>query len=265
MPKASFRIRFRAAVCTGLLCASCTGCIIVPVRVPTKTVSVTGVVGKKLDLSFIKAGITNREEIEQKLSSVDTGVKDGNLFVGRWAESSWGVAWAAGGGYAAAGGWNRSWTTHNLFVDFDEKGVVLRSSLVPDQNVVNTLSDRISKAPIRPLDLSVPIRIPVEYIRADKSFLGTLILSENDFTFLEDRDVGAKVAYDFKTPPQNLGHLSLGSWATSNSSHPENMPVSIFFKQRTPVGDKLVAKMDLRTTMILLEYIRQTQSASSLK
>src|SRR5208282_5493224 len=201
--KVNLRIRLIAAVRIVLLYACCSGCITVPVRVPTKTISVSGETGKKLDLGFIKAGATTREEIVQKLGWVDTGVKHDNLFVGRWAESSWGVAWAAGGGYSAAGGWNRAWTTHNLVLDFDEKGVVQQSSLVPDKDVIKTLSERISKDPLRSLDLSVPIKAPVEYIRSGKHFLGTLILSKDDFRFLEDRETGSKVAYDFKTPPEN--------------------------------------------------------------
>lgn len=265
MPKTSLRIRFSTSVWTGLLCVCCAGCIIVPVRVQTKTISVSGVAGKKLDLGFIKAGATRREEVEQKLGWVDTGVKDDNFFVGRWAESSWGAAWAAGGGYSAAGGWNRAWTTHNLIVDFDDNGVVLQTSQLPDKDVIEAFSERISKEPVHPLDLSVPIRVPVEYFRSGKSFPGTLILSKDDFSFLEDREMGSKVAYDFKTQPENLVHLKLGNWVTSNSSHPENMPVTINFKRRTPVGSKFVAQMDLPATMILLKYIRQTQSGSSLK
>jgi len=265
MAKTSLRIRLAAGVWTALVCACCSGCITVPVRVPTKTISVSGETGKKLDLGFIKAGATTREEIVQKLGWVDTGVKDDNLFVGRWAESSWGVAWAAGGGYSAAGGWNRAWTTHNLILDFDEKGLVQQMSIVPDKEVIKTLSERISKDPLHSLDLSVPIKAPVEYIRAGKHFLGTLILSKDDFRFLEDREMGSKVAYDFKTPPENVSHLSLGSWVASNSSHPENVVVTIHFRRRTAVGSKLVSRVDVPTTMILLKYIQQTQSDSPFK
>jgi hypothetical protein len=72
--------------------------------VPTKTISVSGATGKKLDLEFIKVGATTREEVGQKLGWVDAGIKDDKLFLGHWADSSWVVAWAAGGGYSAAGG-----------------------------------------------------------------------------------------------------------------------------------------------------------------
>jgi hypothetical protein len=259
MAKTSLRIRVVAAAWSALLCACCSGCITVPVRVPTKTISVSGETGKKLDLEFLKVGATTREDVGQKLGWVDTGIKDDKLFVGRWAESSWGVAWAAGGGYSAAGGWNRAWTTHNLVLDFDVKGVVQHVSLVPDKHVIETLSERISRNPSPSLDLSVPVKAPVEYIRSGKHFLGTLILSKDDFGFLEDRETGSRVAYDFRTPPENVSHLSLGSWVASNSSHPENVVVTIHFRRKTAVGSKLVARVDVPTTVILLEYIRQTQ------
>jgi hypothetical protein len=264
MTKTSLRIRLIAGIGIALLCASCSGCI-VPMRVPTKTISVSGETGKKLDLEFLKIGTTTREDVGQKLGWVDTGIKDDKLFVGRWAQSSWGVAWAAGGGYSAAGGWNRAWTTHNLVLAFDEKGVVEQMSLVPDKDIMHTLSERIAEDPGRSLDLSVPIESPIEYIHSGKHFLGTLVLSKDDLRFLEDRDKGSKVAYDFKTSPGNISHLSLGSWIASDSAHPENVVVAIHFRQKTAVGSKLPARMDLPTMMTLSKYIRQTQSSSSFK
>jgi len=264
MAKASPRIRLTAVVWTALLCAFCSGCI-VPVRVPTKSISVSGATGKRIDLGFIKPGVTTREEIAQKLDWIDTGVKDENIYVGRWAESSWGVAWAVAGGYSGSAGWNRAWTIHNLLIDFDEKGVALQTSDLHDKELLKKLSERVSNDPSHPLDLSTPIRASVEYIRSDKHFLGTLILSKEDFRFIEDRETGSKVAYDFKTPPDNVSELSLGTWGSSYTSHPEYMDLTIHFKRRTAVGSKLLARADLPTTMILLKYIRQAQSGSSSK
>lgn len=126
MAKASPRMRLIAVAWTALLCAFCSGCI-VPVRVPTKSISVSGATRKRIDLGFIKPGVTTREEIAQKLDWIDTGVKDENIYVGRWAESSWGVAWAVAGEYNGSAGWNRAWTIHNLLIDFDEKGVALQT------------------------------------------------------------------------------------------------------------------------------------------
>ena len=109
------------------------------------------------------------------------------------------------------------------------------------------------------------IQAPVEYIRSGKHFLGTLVLSKDDLRFLEDRDKGSKVAYDFKTSPGNVRQLSMGSWVAKDSSYPENVVVTIHFRQKTAIGSKLTARVDLPTTMMLLKYIRQTQSGSSFK
>jgi hypothetical protein len=249
------RIRFPRVAWIALLCVSWSGCAVVPVRVPTKIRNISGELGKKLDLDFIRVGTTRREEVGQKLGWVDTGVKDDGLFLGRWADSSWGVAWAVSGYTSAVGGWNRKWTTHNLVLDFDEKGVVQQMSFVPDEDILRTLSERVSKNSSRSLDLSTPIEVPVEYIRSHKHFLGTLSLGKDSFKFLADRETGAKEAYDFKTSPQNLNHPNMGHWVASDSLHPGNVVVTIHFKQKTSVGSKFDVRVDLPTTMILIRYI----------
>jgi hypothetical protein len=220
--------------------------------------------GKKLDLDFIQVGTTTREEVGQKLGWIDTGLRDDRLFVGRWADSSWGVAWAAGGPYAAAGGWNRVWKTHNLVLDFDEKGVVQQMSFVPDKDILRTLSARVSQEPNHSLDLSTPIEVPVEYIRQGKRFLGTLILGRDTLQFLEEP--GVKESYDFRTSPENMSHLSMGHRVVSDSldPHPGNVVVTIHFKQSTSVGSKMNVRVDLPTTMTIVKYIAQTQPRSAL-
>jgi hypothetical protein len=265
MAEAGLRIRLMAATGSALLCAFWAGCIAVPLRVPTKTISVSGATGKAIHLEFLKAGTTTREEVGQNLGWIDTGVNDDRLFVGRWAQSSWGVAWAAGGGYSATGGWSRSWKTHNLIVDFDENDLVQRMWLVPDKDVINTLSEWVVANPSPPLDLSAPIETPIEYIRSGRHFLGTLVLNHDDLRFVEDRDKGSKVAYDFKTSPENIRHLSLGNWLAADVGHPENVVVTIHFRRKTAVGSKLAARMDMPTMLILIKYIQQTQSDSSIK
>lgn len=274
MSKIGPRIRFIRLAWIALLCAFCCGCLAVPIRVPTKTRNISGATGKKLDLNFIKVGTTTREEVGQKLGWIDTGLKEDRIFIGRWADSSWGVAWAAGGGYSAEAGWSRAWTTHNLVLDFDEKGVVQQMSFFPDKDLLMAISARASKDLSHSLDLSTPREVPVEYIRpgkptdivspGGKHFLGTLILGRDAFAFLQDRQTGAKEAYDFKTTPENISHLSMGHWVASDSLHPENVVVTIHFKQKTSVGSKINVQVDVPTTMILIKYIAQTQSGSAL-
>jgi hypothetical protein len=263
MSRTGFCIRFISSVSVALLCACLFGCV-VPLRVPPKSKSVSGQTEKKLDLEFIKLGTTTREEIDQKLGWVNVGLKDDRIFLGRWADSSWGVAWAASYCSGCAG-WNRKWTIHNLVLYLDEKGIVQQKSLILDEEIISTLSELILRDPGRSLNLSAPIELPVEYVRFNKHIAGTLLLGNEDFVFLGDRKAGSKLAYDFKTSPQNISHLRMGKRAASDSENPENVGVMIYFKQRISVGNKITVQMNLPETMTLLIYTLQTKPNSSSK
>ncbi len=56
--------------------------------------------------------------------------------------------------------------------------------------------------------------------------------------------------HDIKTPPGNIRQLSMGSWIASESSHLENVVVTIHFRRKTAVGSKLAARVDSPTTMM---------------
>jgi len=140
-------------------------------RAPTKTRTPEGTeLRRTVDLGFLQAGKTTRQEVETALAWIAadaaTDIRDDRFFLGRWAESDWGVAWAAGGYYAAAGGWNRYWKLHNLVIDFDECGVVRQITQIPNEELFRVLRERVRRDPGHPLDLSAAIEIPVEYLRA---------------------------------------------------------------------------------------------------
>jgi len=258
MSRTGFCIRFISSVSVALLCAGLFGCV-VPLRVPPKSKGASGQTGEKLDLEFIELGTTTREEIDQKLGWVNVGLKDDRIFLGRWADSSWGVAWAASYCSGCAG-WNRKWTVHNLVLYLDEKGIVQQKFLIPDTEIINTLSVLTLRDPGRSLDLSVPIELPVEYVRPTEHIAGRLVLSKDEFTFL-----APKLAYAFRTSPQNIRHLRMGKRAASDSGNPENVCVKIHFKQDIPVGNHMTVQMKLPATMTLLIYTQQIQSNSSSK
>lgn len=280
MSKISSRIQFIRVAWTAFLCAFFCGCAAVPMRVPTKTRNVSGEVGKKLDLDFIQVGSTTREEVGQKLGWIDTGVKGDRLFLGRWADSSWGVAWAVTGYTSAVGGWNREWTTHTLVLDFDEKGVVRQMSVVPDKDILGALSKRVSEDSSGSLDLSTPIKLPVEYVRSSKRFTGTLVLGRDAFVFLQERETNSKEVYDFRISPGSISHLSMGHGVPLEglvssecrtctgtilpSVSPGNVVVTIHFKRSSSVGSKMNVRVDLPAMMVLIKYVAQTPSGSAL-
>lgn len=267
--KTSSQIRVVRLTLAALLCVFSVGCA-VPLRAPTKTRSVSGEkAGKKIDLDFIKVGVTGREEVVQKLGWIDTGVKNDRFFLGRWASSSWGVLWAAGGEYAAAGGWNRSWSVHNLLLDFDEKGVVRHVSYVRDKDLLEALSTRAAQDWSGSLNLSTPIEVPVAYVCCGKQFPGTLTLGRDAFQFLLDRETGANELYDFKTSPENISQLSVAGPLARDprpaerwTPHPERLLMTIHFKRKTPVGQKMSVQVDIPAMMTLIKYIAQTRPGS---
>src|SRR5258708_8024787 len=112
----------------------CQGCVVVPVGAPTHT---NGLAGKmeKVNLDFLQAGKTTRQEVTEKLGETDTSVKENRLFLGRWSSSKWGVFWAAGGGYNAVGGWNRTWARHNVLISFDDQAIVQEFRKVADEDL----------------------------------------------------------------------------------------------------------------------------------
>ena len=264
MSNYGFRIRLTRVVMIALTYVWCAGCIVVPVRVPTKTISVSGATGKKLDLDFIKVGSTSHEEVLQKLGWVDAGIKNDKLFVGRWADSAWGVAWVAGGGYSGTAGWNRSWTTHDLILDFNDQGITEGMSFVSDKDIGRMLDRQLSKHPSGPLDPATPIILSVEYVRSGTHVPGILTLGRDDLKFLQKGGVDSKVAFDFKTLPANLSHLTTGNTVASHSSHPEYVVVTVHFKQKTPVGRKFTVQVDLPTTATLLQYLRYASGSSAV-
>ena len=77
---------------------------------------------KQLDLAFLDASGTQRQEVLSRLSSVDTSYANPRLFWGRWSDSKWGYWWFMAGGTSAAGDAKRIWHVHNLLVSFDENG-----------------------------------------------------------------------------------------------------------------------------------------------
>jgi hypothetical protein len=239
-------IRFLAGLFAACLLVGC----MVPMRVPSKTRTPGGELKQKVDLSFIATGVTTREEVSQKLGWVDTGVSDKYFFFGRWADSSWGVAWAAGGYGAGAAGWNRKWTFHNLLLDYDEKGVVQRVSSFPDKEILQVLGERVREPGEPSADQSA--EVSVEYVRGPRKFPGAVVLAGPALSFVADRQTKPKERYDFTTSAANLSHLSLSGMV---KEHPEKLTLVIHFREKTPVGRKFLVCVDMRGALALARYV----------
>src|SRR5258708_4766851 len=90
--KTGFRRRAMVAVRVALIAVAiflCQGCLVMPVRAPTRTNGNSGAM-EKISLDFLHSGKTTKDEVTTKLGGTDTGIRDKQFFVGRWATSHWG-------------------------------------------------------------------------------------------------------------------------------------------------------------------------------
>jgi hypothetical protein len=236
------------ALCLALLCS---GCILVPVRVPTKTRTASAELKRKADVSFIQVGVTTRDEVQQNLGWIDTGL-DGPLFLGRWAQSSWGVVWGVGGYAGAAAGWQRGWTLHNLLIDFDDQGVVRQISTFPGQEILEVLASRFPPDAGHPAEPGKPVDVPVEYLRGGQKYSGTLSVGGETLAFHGDPQARAGQAFDFHTPAANVIRLSPGQAASSTPGHLEKLALTIHFREKTTVGRKFNMRVDMHGAVELV-------------
>jgi hypothetical protein len=249
-----------AALWAALVTASlfCQGCLVLPVRAPTRTNGYSGSM-EKINLDFIQAGKTTREEVTAKLGGTDTGIEDKQIFLGRWASSKWGVLWMVSDlSTNAAGGFERGWARHNVLIGFDDKDVVQQYRQFPDGELVKQLSAWVAQGQGQPLDLSAPIEVPVEHRHASgRDFSGTFILGNDSFAF---REYGAGKR-DFKISPKQLKGLGSTSVGPGDNSDPRYMNQTIHFTEKTKVGGKMTIRVDVPTVLILVKYLAQTRSS----
>jgi hypothetical protein len=267
--QALLKIRLTRMLPLLFVCAVCSGCLALPMRAPTKTRTSEGKELKRtVDLGFLQAGKTTREDVESALAWIATDIRDDRFILGRWAESNWGVAWAAGGYYAGAGGWNRYWKVHNLVIDFDERGVVQQITQIPNEELFQVLIERVRRDPSHPLDLSVAIEIPVEYVRTGQTFPGKLVLGRDSFAFVRQQDAKKKKnktePFEFQAAPDNIRSLLTVNHGKTESNQPQFWAVRIEFKRAVGVGvgKRMDVKIDLPATLTLIRFVAQMQSGS---
>lgn len=127
--------KLSACFLLGLLCAGCAG--VVPVS--KRTVSPQGPQKEAMDLSFLRAGQTNRQEVIEKLKPFDTGYRSDRFFLARRAFSSKYEFGFIGGPGAVVGATGRDWDNATLLVEFDDKGIVRHAEVFPDDDLVSKL------------------------------------------------------------------------------------------------------------------------------
>lgn len=115
-------------------------CIVIPTKMPTKVRGIAGVDLPKdaIRVDHIQIGVSTREDVKRELAVVDTNLDHPRLFWGRWVSSSFGVIagmmWGFGPGEQADGS-SRHWHTFDLFVTFNDHGLVTAKKVIQDSNV----------------------------------------------------------------------------------------------------------------------------------
>jgi hypothetical protein len=250
--------KIRWVAVAALAFSFCQGCLVLPVRAPTKTSGASGETAK-VQMNFIEAGKTTREEVLRKLGGTESAIEGDTYFVGRWTSSSWGVLWMVTGNNTADGGWNRHWETRNVLVEFDEMGLVKEYRVFPDSQLLKEFSALVAKGPKRPLDLSKPMEIPVEHfsLRREINSSGTIILENDSFEFREADGAGK---HSFKISPNQIRDFSLAPMAEGNHPDPHYVKQSIHFSGKTRVGSRITLSVDVPTVLLLVKYLAQTRS-----
>src|SRR5216683_5389243 len=207
--------------------SGCAGATRLPMR--AKGPAGDALQNNKLDLAFLDAPGTQREEVVSRLSSVDTSYSNPRLFWGRWSESKWGYWWFIAGNYSAEGDAKCIWHIHNLLVSFDEDGIVRKKELFnDDKSLWVELHNRLADAP--PLDLTQPIQIEV----LGPGRLQMITLGKDSVQF----DLPKAKAIHFQVSPQaivRISHGLLGAQANrAVTCH------TLHLTEKSPVGKKIL-------------------------
>jgi hypothetical protein len=119
---------------------------------------------KKTDLSFLKRGITTRQEVQEKLGWADTGIPSDRLFVARWMLSSEGrLRPYKLSEDQAERVYPDKWKSKSVLARFDSNGILLDFAVVDAAHFIRTLGNWLVAMQLPPLDLSHPVEIAMGY------------------------------------------------------------------------------------------------------
>lgn len=134
------------------------GCVIVPMKLPTRLEESVG--GRKMTLPMgaIVPGTTTREEIGQRFGAiaVDSGVP--GLYWGRFQKSTWGLGFGTLLPAPYVGG-GRVWRVANLLVTFDDHDRVRSFAVAREEELQARLAGAVAAVGAPPLRLSEALEV----------------------------------------------------------------------------------------------------------
>ena len=232
------------------------GCLAAPMRVPTHT---QGPSGKhaNTDLSFLHVGSTTRAEVLQQLGWADSKLKNDRLFLARWRDSKWVVAWAVGGGYSGTRGAPRLWHTHNLTVEFDEKDLVTAYHVVGDDALAKELLASLERTKTPGLDFSSPVVVSIRHRRGQHYEPATLSLGKDSVEMTKP----GMPSSDFKIAAQKITGFTFVNGLKEEAPDPQSTNYTIHFSEKTKMGKNLSIRVDIPTLVILVQYLAEHGTA----
>lgn len=221
-------------------------------RLRTKTSGPTGtkLENNEVDLAFLQAGTTRREEVVNRLNRIDTGYSSPLMFWGRWSESKWGhwVILAVPGG--AGGDAGRNWHVHNVLVSFDENGVMESKELVDgEKDLERELRVQLAKAP--PLDLSQPMKVKLtpRDDAAGKPVSGPIEMALTTDAMLMGEFATVEIS------PRNVARISYERFYGSPRS--DSICHSLHLSKKTPLGKRILFCTSAANLATILKYLQQ--------
>ncbi len=235
--------------------AACLGCA--PIRKHVSGISETR---QKLDLSFLQAGTTTRQEVLEKLDWINTGVTEERLFIGRWSAYSLDLVlgWAPPP-FNVAPQSQETWKPNNLLVEFDAQGIVKQFRVLSDSDFLKELSSWIQRnAPTLPPFIA-PSTITVKHRHAlGKYHFGELTLGADSIEYHESDDA----SHNFTLPRGQLGALTYPSTTPGDTSNPRMINCRLKFREATKAGSHLTLAMTVSSLFTLIEYVEQNRTGS---
>jgi len=230
-----------------VLFSGCAGATRLPKR--TKGPAGENLQTKQLDLAFLDAPGTQREEVVSRLSTVDTAYANPRLFWGRWSESKWGYWWFVASTNDARGDAKRVWHTHNLLVAFDENGTVRKKEVIDnDRSLWPELHAQLAAAPA--LELSQPVSMEVSGFRN----LARIALATDSVELTRSK---GKVQV-LRISPQKIVRFSHGRL---NPGFPANLTChTLHFAEKTEWGKSALVCASPTNVATLFQYLQQAGS-----
>lgn len=230
------------------------GClpIVAPIPVPEETTSASGKIGK-LNLENIKPGVT-RQEIEKQLADVKIDCGTTRVFWGRWQSSRMAMVFTYGG--------ERLRKVHNLILEFDESGKLLRRHDADEKGLVPALTTAIENTSLPPFNEGTLIMSATHSpSRGGRISKGTLRLTGSEFAF-EDPQAGRS----FSVPVRDVRSITSNTWPyyVENSSNVhELISVTFHLSTKSAAGKDVQFGVSPTDVWMVIRWFEQGKSGGA--